>query len=1582
MAKYIKPDQIEVLQSVGPFTSGDPNSSERLQVFEPEQGRDLVYLNPLNNSGSTEIVEEHDKRIPLGTYTLNNRDYWENNNFNESTFKPYLTDNLETLITRPIPTPDGEIVDVAIGFSSNDLNWSVDALPFVINPNNDEIIHLDRYYDRNIDKENYELATEGKINYYLQLRGGGRITGSFYDIEFPHTTTAIQRTNIDIFSERNVRSKTNSITGFGPNFFDYYVDKETERGFYLFKLNWGDGTEIEYTDEPKLLESTVIFEHYYEKPGFYSITGIVYQYTGDTHGIRQYEKFQTNILLNPSSNYEINLYDYDNFASLGGLSKNSAFVKSLYSIIGINPINGNTDRASLEVIEKLNELDKLQILNILSKLGYGKVKEKFMELLSPYQTPTDNESSEIFGCMEEFRDGVEAINYNPLATYDDGSCIYTYDFNVTTIGNNGNLLSGFETYDGQVRNDLNILDFVIIEGTGPQNNFSDVVITVTFETTIFESVSNGNPEQLVFEGFQRSNGDIVELELISEQTLGEPLEDQTLVRIYQLDSISNSYNLFAKYNVVDLTPPLVVTNLQTQVYPGPNPSVPTVDFDTIELSFNAPTDEPGDLSHFVILKYEVIEDALINTDNITIDYVGDEQTYYYLDTELEQKDYTYRIYSVDDNEHISEDYAEVGPIMPITDALPEDFLIGYAAEINLNEDNEELPFVALPFDFVAEDQLGFEDGFGKYEIKKVNVRALTETTIDVTERRTIDPTTDTEDEFYNIYRDYDIETDTLYEYSIRAYDANGNHCDYHNPRTFDVTFSSPASQYEIEFYEAEGDRPPGVLYGFGPVEYHSFGINIGDDEISLFAGFQIQKRRIEHNGYGYQDWEDLTWVWEHPFNAFPMPNAFDDDLLDFKYLGIDEEGFHNYPGIREKGMHAFQDQYPNTGLSNYELGGKDYFIKNSFFDDGTLGEIGLDPGAQYQYRVRVVEFADELEEAYNSPDDRVWSDLPHAIIELPEDTTVPIITYGDDKTLQSAIPLDEGGKVELTIRTGPPNGLFGDYDYDYYQLAVRPPGGSMGFDQLDAVYFNGQDYTNLESYITIPAPDGLVEGDTFTYIVDGLIGQGSYGTSENIPASNLGHTFEIRIVDLRGNISNPSVESNVFPNPVIAINSIGGTLDSGNPVSVGFNGVDDLEQQTTEIFPLNTDATVTAHVFDNDYDWNGFFLSDAFYSNGTAVSGFNPMFYRQLIIPITNSLTDISELLEDGTYRFTLNANSILAEEEEVIFGCTDINALNYNPDATDDDGTCQYEGDEEEEEEGIITEVTLIRRNLNNNYPAWVRYGTYIEDTGTETQIDFIEFNDTMDSKQIRARAGEYEDGFFYEFEAWEITDGDAYVDISGDISQDVVTIVDTNNSGFSQSSPVITAYYRRFAEDDDDDDGSGGGGGTCFLEGTMITMADETIKPIEKIKVGDLVMSYDEHTKQIVNNKVVQTFFHPPDPKHISYGEYLIINNKMRVTTNHAILADTNGRSLYDWPLAKDLTINDYLFDKDLNKIKIHTIEFVSAIVDTYNFEVENSHTYIAENYIVHNVGGDGPGGGKGNLDDDYDNPPTIVTGNNPPG
>ena len=377
MAKYEIPDKIQVPQSVGPFTSGD-SESNILGVFEPKQGRELTYLNPIQNTGSTEIVEDFDKRIPLGTYTLNNRDFWENNNFNESTFQSYLPDDLATVETVVLPTPDGDVVDrkSLLSSVSPTFNYSIDALPFVINPKDDEIVHLDEYYDKDIDKENYELATEGKINYYLQPRIDGRL----------------EQGNIDIFSERNLKTG-----GGGKNRFDFYLSQslsvyggDDDRGYYLFKLNWGDGTEIEYTDKPKLLESSVIFEHFYEKPGFYSITGIVYVYDGSN--IQNYESFQTNILLNPSPNYELNLYEYDNFASIGGIDKESTFAKSLYNIVGINPLTQDNVNASEEVIEKLNTLDKLQILNILGKIDYSLI-EPYLNFISPYQNSIDNVSA-------------------------------------------------------------------------------------------------------------------------------------------------------------------------------------------------------------------------------------------------------------------------------------------------------------------------------------------------------------------------------------------------------------------------------------------------------------------------------------------------------------------------------------------------------------------------------------------------------------------------------------------------------------------------------------------------------------------------------------------------------------------------------------------------------------------------------------------------------------------------------------------------------------------------------------------------------------------------------------------------------------------------------------------------------------------------------------------------------------------------------------------------------------------------------------------------------------------------------------
>jgi len=498
MATFKKADEIAVPQSVGHYTAGDVNTSHILGVFQPHQGRDLIYFNPKFNEGSTEIQEELDKRISLGTYTLNNRDYWENNNFNESTLQPYLTEEydyresykLKIWSSRLENTLDGDIVLPTVGAGdvigagsgdydeSNTGKFSIEVLPFVVNPNNDDIIHLDRYYDKQINLTEYELATEGKINLKFEPKQYGRV--------LPENPPAGANTygesqylqnfgmNIDIFSKRD---------GVG-DYFDNTIRRPgitsisgSNDGCHLFKLNWDDGTELEHTSEPKLLENTVLFEHFYEKPGFYSITGVIYRVKDGK--IKTWEKFQTNILLNPSPNYELNLHDYSNFASIGGIDKNSTFVKSLYNMVGINPLPPYSSAgASEEVIEELNTLDKIQILNVLGKVNYTSI-QPYHNFLSPYQTPNDDSDSYVFGCTDDtsgnveldangnlvtdingnlprdnlnLREGEEgydtgymATHYNPDATVDDGTCIYTY--NVTLDAYPSSVVLDAEEYD-------------------------------------------------------------------------------------------------------------------------------------------------------------------------------------------------------------------------------------------------------------------------------------------------------------------------------------------------------------------------------------------------------------------------------------------------------------------------------------------------------------------------------------------------------------------------------------------------------------------------------------------------------------------------------------------------------------------------------------------------------------------------------------------------------------------------------------------------------------------------------------------------------------------------------------------------------------------------------------------------------------------------------------------------------------------------------------------------------------------------------------------------------------------------------
>lgn len=135
------------------------------------------------------------------------------------------------------------------------------------------------------------------------------------------------------------------------------------------------------------------------------------------------------------------------------------------------------------------------------------------------------------------------------------------------------------------------------------------------------------------------------------------------------------------------------------------------------------------------------------------------------------------------------------------------------------------------------------------------------------------------------------------------------------------------------------------------------------------------------------------------------------------------------------------------------------------------------------------------------------------------------------------------------------------------------------------------------------------------------------------------------------------------------------------------------------------------------------------------------------------------------------------------------------------------------------------------------------------------------------------------------------------------------------------------------------GGMGDSCFLPGTKILMKGNTYKNIEDIKVGDYVLTKEnENSDKFVEARVYETIKHEG-------SEYLLVNNHMRVTPIHVMYV--NGR----WMQAKYMKTGDYLLDSAGNWTVIENIKSVSGDFEVYDLNIENYHTYFAENYYVHN-------------------------------
>jgi hypothetical protein len=150
------------------------------------------------------------------------------------------------------------------------------------------------------------------------------------------------------------------------------------------------------------------------------------------------------------------------------------------------------------------------------------------------------------------------------------------------------------------------------------------------------------------------------------------------------------------------------------------------------------------------------------------------------------------------------------------------------------------------------------------------------------------------------------------------------------------------------------------------------------------------------------------------------------------------------------------------------------------------------------------------------------------------------------------------------------------------------------------------------------------------------------------------------------------------------------------------------------------------------------------------------------------------------------------------------------------------------------------------------------------------------------------------------------------------------------------------------------GGGWSACFAAGTPIATPSGEVA-IERLRVGDLVLAYDQGTHRVVPRPVVRTFAHPDQrPGRLTLEDGRVLE----VTDNHPIYRPDRN----DYADAGDILENTRLLllrgvSTDSGIATGFQADAGALPQTVYNIEVAEEHNYFAANVLVHNKSGGSP-------------------------
>lgn len=148
---------------------------------------------------------------------------------------------------------------------------------------------------------------------------------------------------------------------------------------------------------------------------------------------------------------------------------------------------------------------------------------------------------------------------------------------------------------------------------------------------------------------------------------------------------------------------------------------------------------------------------------------------------------------------------------------------------------------------------------------------------------------------------------------------------------------------------------------------------------------------------------------------------------------------------------------------------------------------------------------------------------------------------------------------------------------------------------------------------------------------------------------------------------------------------------------------------------------------------------------------------------------------------------------------------------------------------------------------------------------------------------------------------------------------------------------------------------GDGCFPAGTRIAMADGTTKNIEDVEIRDKVVSQDESGNKTVST--VHGLFQPISDNlcEIRYTD----GDSLKVTNGHPLFTQNGWKVIDPQSAAREdpgvpvtrLLLGDLMAKENGSWPQVSSISCQKGSFQTYNFTVDNTHTYFAGGFLAHN-------------------------------